>query len=599
MAAWAPPLVGLLAAGPDRETWLSPPAGGIGEQTDGPWRVRWERAGGATLLEAAWTAAEAPRHAELRLPPPDAPRGPVLNGWQSWSETRRWGWDAPPRRLRAPARPWLGAAAGPRTDAWSSWSWMTWPSAEGHTRLVGSLDEGRAFTRLRCAGPGRPLVVTREEAPGRAPRFRLFWTEGSETEVRADWAAARAAWPEEGATRRPGPRATGYTSWYRHYTRITPALLEADLEGVARWQPGARFFQVDDGWQAAVGEWDRFAPAFAGGTAGLAARIRDAGLEPGIWLAPWVAERRSRVLREHPEWLQRDARGRPLAAGWTPLWSGRFYALDPDHPGLRAHLEQVLDRLFQEGFALVKLDFLYAACLRPARVDGVWRSAAERLALGLEHLGAVADRHAATDGRARYLLGCGVPLGPAMGRVDYARTGPDVHLSWEHRPLAWLRHRERVSTASALRTVLSRHGLPGFTADPDVAVWREGTGLDARERHAWAEVQAATGGLRFHSEDLAALPPEVRAAAAGPAEPLSIDALEERDGHWTVEGLRPKAGTPGRRERLCVNASARPWSCPGPGEGWTRHEGPEPLAATAGGGVLLPPHAACRWSRPA
>ncbi|MFT7589891.1 MAG: alpha-glucosidase (family GH31 glycosyl hydrolase), partial [Limisphaerales bacterium] len=45
----------------------------------------------------------------------------------------------------------------------------------------------------------------------------------------------------------------------------------------------------------------------------------------------------------------------------------------------------------------------------------------------------------------KIILACGVPLASAFGNVDYCRTGADIHLSWDHTLLRFLRNRERVS----------------------------------------------------------------------------------------------------------------------------------------------------------
>jgi alpha-galactosidase len=103
------------------------------------------------------------------------------------------------------------------------------------------------------------------------------------------------------------------------------------------------------------------------------------------------------------------------------------------------------------------------------------------------------------------ILACGVPLGSAFGLVDYCRIGGDVHLRWEHRLLAFLRHRERVSTLASLRSTLNRWPLNGraFHNDPDVYVLRkEAQHLSPVQQYTLLVVNVLLGNLLFTSDDV-------------------------------------------------------------------------------------------------
>ena len=49
----------------------------------------------------------------------------------------------------------------------------------------------------------------------------------------------------------------GYTSWYRHYQDISEDVLLHDLEGLRSSPIKPDIFQIDDGYQCAVGDWLR------------------------------------------------------------------------------------------------------------------------------------------------------------------------------------------------------------------------------------------------------------------------------------------------------------------------------------------------------
>ena len=73
------------------------------------------------------------------------------------------------------------------------------------------------------------------------------------------------------------------------------------------------------------------------------------------------------------------------------------------------------------------------------------------------------------------ILGCGVPVMPAFGLVDYCRVSCDVSLDWNDVWYMRLFHRERVSTKQAINNTVFRRQLNGraYGSDPDVFFLRE------------------------------------------------------------------------------------------------------------------------------
>ena len=86
--------------------------------------------------------------------------------------------------------------------------------------------------------------------------------------------------------------------------------------------------QLDDGYQRAWGDWLECNPKFPRGLSFLAGEVRARGLEPGLWLAPFVVQPGSHLERAHPDWLLRDRRGRPVGSGY-------FYSFFGLRPGPR------------------------------------------------------------------------------------------------------------------------------------------------------------------------------------------------------------------------------------------------------------------------
>jgi alpha-galactosidase len=429
------------------------------------------------------------RNTKLQFALHKAPRRAFLNGWQSWTESRVFELDTNWRGLRWPAGRLLEPYGDYGFKSYESgqphsWTYCSW-EYEDATILLASLNEQEGMTCI--SWKSEELHIEKEATES---GLSLILIKGPTEQAYACWQEAL------GIPAVNAPAGIGWTSWYRHYTNITRQSILDDLAGFREQNIPLDFFQIDDGWQPAVGDWMQSNEKFPGGMKELASAIAEAGYTPGLWLAPFVAERKSALFRKHPEWLLRDRKGKPVKAGYTPLWSGTFYALDCQHAGLKEHLREVFRQIFEDwGFGMVKLDFLYAAGL------GEQVNRGQRLHSAMRFLRDICP------GR---MLACGVPLAPVMGLADYCRIGADVHLKWEHRLLAFLRNRERVSTILALRNSIGRAALSGkfFRNDPDVFILRsEGHKLDRSEQQTLLLVNMLFGELIFQSDDAKAYSP--------------------------------------------------------------------------------------------
>lgn len=284
----------------------------------------------------------------------------------------------------------------------------------------------------------------------------------------------------------------GYTSWYRHYQDINEKCISNDLEGIKNSGYDADIFQIDDGYQTAVGDWLSIDMSkFPNGLRPVSDMIKEAGMTAGLWLAPFVCEEKSDIFRDKKDWLVKDKNGEPVRAGCN--WSGQ-YALDIYNEEFRAYLKEVFGTVTEEwGFGLLKLDFLYAACLipRPDKTRGMI------MADGMELLRECA-------GTAK-ILGCGVPLASAFGKVEYCRIGTDVTPEWDGKSYMQLTHRERPSTRNSILNSVFRRQLNGraFINDPDVFMLRgTDTTMSTEQRRCLAEINALCGGVLFTSDDM-------------------------------------------------------------------------------------------------
>ena len=101
----------------------------------------------------------------------------------------------------------------------------------------------------------------------------------------------------------------------------------------------------------------------------------------------------------------------------------------------------------------------------------------------------------------KIILGCGVPLAPAFGKVDFCRIGADVGLNWKSKPFS----REDVSTQHTLMNTIFRRHLDGraFLNDPDVFLLRDNNiQMSLNQRKIVAKVNSLCGNLLFVSDDV-------------------------------------------------------------------------------------------------
>ena len=283
----------------------------------------------------------------------------------------------------------------------------------------------------------------------------------------------------------------GYTSWYRHYQNINREILLSDLEAISSQKFKADVFQIDDGWQTKVGDWlcvDE--EKFPDGITSIADEIKAKGLIPGLWLAPFVCEKNSDAFRKYDQWLLKDENREYVRGGSN--WSD-FYVFDIYNEDFRNYLREVFNTVINSwGFSFLKLDFLYAACILP-RTD---KTRGQIMADAMDLLRELT--------KGALLLGCGVPLGAAFGKVDYCRIGCDISTDWNDKPHMRLMHRERISTRNSILNSVFRRQLNGraFYNDPDVFILRDtDTQLTHAQKQCLSEVNAMTGGVLFTSDN--------------------------------------------------------------------------------------------------
>lgn len=114
----------------------------------------------------------------------------------------------------------------------------------------------------------------------------------------------------------PAPRAEracGYTTWYNYYSDVTEKIVERDLKAIGNSGVKINFFQIDDGYQSAIGDWlTTDQSKFPRGMKAIADEIHKNGIKAGLWLAPFAATKRALFIKTTPNGLLRTAIQSPI-----------------------------------------------------------------------------------------------------------------------------------------------------------------------------------------------------------------------------------------------------------------------------------------------
>jgi len=309
---------------------------------------------------------------------------------------------------------------------------------------------------------------------------------------------------------RPVP--TGWCSWYCFGPRVTAAQVLENLDVISQRLPKLKYIQIDDGYQAAMGDWLETGKAFGGDVVPVLKEIRKRGFEPAIWVAPFIAEQSSHVFQQHPEWFIRGADDKPLVSsqvtfgGWR---HGPWYALDGTHPAVQQHFERIFSTMRKGwGCTYFKLDANFWGAMHGGRFYDPKATRIQAYRQGME-----AIRRGAGDS---FILGCNHPIWPSFGLIDGSRSSGDIKRAWP-------------TFKSEARQTLYRNWQNGrlWWNDPD-AVLLTGN-LPDQEFQFHATAIYASGGVVLSGDDLTKISPERSAMLQKFLPPTGVAAEFEDD----------------------------------------------------------------------
>ena len=391
---------------------------------------------------------------------------------------------------------------------------MTLSPPAAPTHLLAFTSCRRFIGQFYLTGTGLQVVVDTEGLelkPGESRELEEFTFRSgpNRSQLLAELAARLA---ENHAPLRFKTPPAGWCSWYCFGPRVTATQVLDNLDVIAKSAPGLKYIQIDDGYQPAMGDWLETGAAFGGNVQGVLKEIRKRGFEPAIWVAPFIAEEKSHIFEQHPEWFVKDGEGKPLRSdrvtfgGWR---RGPWYALDGTHPGAQKHLEMVFRTMRQEwGCTYFKLDANFWGAIHGGRFNDPRATRIEAYRRGMR-----AILRGAGDG---FILGCNHPIWPSLGLIHGSRCSNDIKRSWD-----------RIETTA--RQNLNRNWQNGrlWWNDPDAVVL---TGeLSEEEFRFHATAIYASGGMILSGDDLTRISPERLTMLKRLLPPIGVAASFEDD----------------------------------------------------------------------
>jgi alpha-galactosidase len=412
------------------------------------------------------------------------------HGWQSWSPTAAYRVGERPARPVSRARRagnYRPERVAPADAFWGEGLLAIDPGTGAGVHVVAARSPGGSVPSLRADVTGGRVVVTCPDGAAadgtEAAVDDVIAPEGLDLQEALAWWADRFVAVHGPARLVPPP--TVWCSWYHYFTKVTQADIEENLAAIDDLGLDVDVVQIDDGWQAEIGDWLTLSDRFRS-LPSIVERIHGHGRRAGIWVAPFFLGGRSATLREHPDWV---IRGADPGEGWDqPL-----AALDVTNPAAEAHLRMVFGSLAATGIDYFKIDFLFAGAMEGRRADASV-SGVDAYRHGLSVI-----REAI--GPDAYLLGCGAPQLPSVGLVDGMRVGPDIARHVEPVDGDLSQPSQRAAAANS-RARAWMHGR-FWVNDADCLI----AGAHVERREDWARVIEGYSGLRASSDRLRGLDP--------------------------------------------------------------------------------------------
>lgn len=214
--------------------------------------------------------------------------------------------------------------------------------------------------------------------------------------------------------------AYGWCTWYPYGTNINSKKIIKNLNWISNYKNiPLEYLLIDDGWTT-WGDWKKPDKIkFPEGLFGLFNKIKSKKIKPGIWIAPFLVDEKSKILTKNPDWIIKPD-GKPFnptqlhsLARFTPI---KKCLLDLKNPKVKKYVYESIDYLLKKLKAdLLKIDFIYAVYFDKRL------SKPEADKIVSDFLDYIKKKYPNV-----YTIASGCPFEVAVDKIDSIRTGPDT-----------------------------------------------------------------------------------------------------------------------------------------------------------------------------
>jgi len=187
-------------------------------------------------------------------------------------------------------------------------------------------------------------------------------------------------------------------------------------------------YVIDDGWETVSGSLKVNQGKFPN-LPRLAKEMKDAGIKPGIWAAPFKTKEKPGGSVPN-EWFMKDKQGKPMKLSLPRIGTLEgSYQLDVSVPEFRAYLADKFLELAQMGFEVFKVDFL--AVPFTGKLQNTDKTSVEYYRQTFEE---IRQRIREVLNKEIELIGCGAPMMESIGLFNGMRITPDSAFPLEKIP---------------------------------------------------------------------------------------------------------------------------------------------------------------------
>jgi alpha-galactosidase len=308
----------------------------------------------------------------------------------------------------------------------------------------------------------------------------------------------------------------GWSTWDYYGRQYTDKDIYANMAALKEMDAGANMIQIDGGWWTERGDYLSVRDGLPDGMKGVAKRIVENGLTPGIHIDGFRADAASTIFKEHPEYFLRNQDDEPIINTVKKVDREMNYVFfDYSHPDARKYIRDCIKTIKEDwGFKYFKVDFMRYG-LNPWIISDVRNMDVKEVRghvpgiTGIQRFRRGMKTIKDAIGDDAYFLGCSAVFGPCIGYVDGMRTGGDVSPVFENYKARCVQNGGNYYLHNKVFNADSDYLVFRAKEDEDDTVTKSndkhGGTISLGEAKMWADFTVMVGDAKFESDNLQTL----------------------------------------------------------------------------------------------